>query len=76
MRFVYLLQAGEHNFPRQIHTTWEGPYSAALYVAWTVSKVAGVDAGLGLTDLPARCNPRIGEPQENEKWYEQFSYAM
>ena len=46
------------------------------YVARTVSKIAGVDAGLGLTDLPARCNPRIGETQENEKWYEQFSYAM
>ena len=37
------------------------------YVARTVSKVAGVDAGLGLTDLPARCNPRIGVTQENEK---------
>ena len=31
LRFVYLLQAGKRNFSPQIHTTWEGPYSAAQY---------------------------------------------
>ena len=29
--FVYLLQAGERNFSPHIHTTWEEPFSAALY---------------------------------------------
>ena len=33
LRFVYLLQAGERNFSAQIHTTWEEPFSAALYTA-------------------------------------------
>ena len=29
--FVYLLQPGERNFYHGIHTTWEEPFSAALY---------------------------------------------
>ena len=31
--FVYLLQAGEHIYSRDIHTTWEEPFSAALYIS-------------------------------------------
>ena len=31
LRFVCLLQAGERNFLPQCHTTWEGPFSAAVY---------------------------------------------
>ena len=32
LRFVYLLQAGGHNFLPHIHSTWEEPFSAALYI--------------------------------------------
>ena len=31
LRFVYLLQAGERYFSPHIHSTWEEPFSAALY---------------------------------------------
>ena len=34
LRFVYLLQAGERNFSPHIHTTWEVPFSASLYLLY------------------------------------------
>ena len=33
LRFVYLLQVGERIYSPHIHTTWEEPFSAALYLS-------------------------------------------
>ena len=38
LHFVYQLQAGERNFLPIIHTTWEEPYSATLYLSTHVTE--------------------------------------
>ena len=56
LSFVYLLEAGERNFSSHIHTTWEMPFSASLYIMLTHSflRACTQDPRGGLVDKPGK----------------------